>query len=118
MSAADARRTLLDRVAGRLQALEPGADQRTREVRMFGAVAVMLDDAMLVAAHRDGGMLVRVDPAEDAELGARPGASRAQMGTGRSMGEGWLRIDPAALRSSAALELWLSAALRRHVRAR
>lgn len=79
---------------------------------MFGAVAIMLDDAMAVAVHKDGGLLVRVDPAEDAQLLERPGAARAEMGAGRSMGEGWIRVDASALESNAELSGWLDAANR------
>ncbi len=102
----DPARELVDRV----RALLP--DGQLREVRMFGAIAVMVDDAMAVAAHKDGGLLVRVDPAEDARLLKRPGASRAEMGTGRSMGEGWIRVEARALRSDSALVGWLETATR------
>ena len=77
---------------------------------MFGAIAVMVDDAMAVAVHKDGSLLVRVDPAEDAWLLDCPDASRAEMGVGRSMGEGWIRVVARALRSDAALVGWLEAA--------
>ncbi len=100
-------RELIDRVRESL----PGG--QVREVRMFGAIAVMVDGAMAVAVHQDGSLLVRVDPAQDALLVDRPGASRAQMGAGRSMGRGWIRVDEEALRSDAALVDWLEAATRR-----
>ena len=58
---------------------------------MFGAVAVMVDDAMAVAAYKDGSLLVRVDPTDDPRLLQQPDVSRAEMGAGRSMGEGWIR---------------------------
>jgi len=70
----------------------------------------MLDDAMAVSMHKDGSLLVRVDPAEDAWLLESPDASRAEMGVGRSMGEGWIRVEARALRSDAALVGWLEAA--------
>ena len=82
-------------------------DDHAREVRMFGVTAIMVDDAMAVAVHKDGSLLVRVDPAEDAALLNNPHASRAQMGTGRSMGEGWIRVDAKAVRGEAALAEWL-----------
>ena len=50
---------------------------------MFGAVAVMVDDAMAVAAYQDGSLLVRVDPTDDPRLLQRPDVSRAEMGAGR-----------------------------------
>ena len=96
-----AARGMLDRVGAAL------GDGDLREVRMFGAVAVMLDGAMAVAVHKDASLLVRVDPAHDGELVSRAGASRATMGQGRSMGPGWVHVDAAALRDDAELTEWL-----------
>lgn len=104
--ASDPARELVDRIRASLP------DGRTREIRMFGAIAVMLDDAMAVAVHKDGSLLVRVDPTEDASLLEDPQASRAEMGTGRSMGEGWIRVESTALRSDAELNEWLAAPIR------
>ena len=104
--AEDLSRTLLDRVTS----MVPG--RQLREVRMFGVLAMMVDGAMAVAAHSDGSLLVRVDPAEDARLLQSPGASRAQMGAGRSMGEGWIRVESTAIGPDAALAGWIEAALR------
>ncbi len=104
----DQSRELLDRV----RSLQP--DQNLREVRMFGVLALMVNDAMTVAAHKNGSLLVRVDPAEDAALLDKPGAARAEMGTGCSMGEGWIRVDGSVLGSDATLATWLEAAMRHH----
>lgn len=79
---------------------------------MFGVIAVMVDNAMAVAAHHDGSLLVRVDPNDDAALLDDSHASRAQMGKGRSMGEGWIRVDAEGLQNNAALSAWLQAATR------
>ena len=79
---------------------------------MFGVLALMVDGAMAVAAHKDGSLLVRVDPAEDARLLENPEASRAEMGAGRSMGEGWIRVEAKALHSNPALSGWLEPATR------
>lgn len=108
--AGDVSRELIDRIRPLLP------DQQLREVRMFGVLALMVDGAMAVAVHKDGSLLVRVDPAEDAELLNNPGASRAEMGAGRSMGEGWIRVGARALRSDAALIGWLHAAMRHHTK--
>lgn len=102
----DPSRELIDRIRPLLP------DQSVREVRMFGVLALMVDDAMVVAAHKDGSLLVRVDPAEDAALLRKPDASRPEMGTGRSMGQGWIRVEARALRSDPALLGWLGAATR------
>jgi TfoX/Sxy family transcriptional regulator of competence genes len=102
----DPARELLDRVKHAFP------HERLREVRMFGVTAVMADDAMAVAVHRDGSLLVRVDPAEDAALLQRPHASRAEMGTGRSMGEGWIRVGASALETDQGLSDWLQPVIR------
>lgn len=102
----DDARDLLDRV----RALLPG--RSIREVRMFGAVSIMVDDAMAVAVHKDGSLLVRVDPAEDPKLIKKPHAMRAEMGAGRSMGEGWIRVEAEALGNDQQLGEWVSCATR------
>jgi TfoX/Sxy family transcriptional regulator of competence genes len=103
-AAEDQAQVLVDRV----RALLPG--RQIREVQMFGAVAVMVDDNMAVAAYKDGSLLVRVDPTDDARLLERPDVSRAEMGAGRSMGKGWIRVEARALRNDAALNDWLETA--------
>lgn len=104
--AGDQARDLIDRIRASL----PGG--QLREVRMFGVIAIMIDDAMAVAVHKDGSLLVRVDPAEDPRLLEKPHASRAEMGAGRSMGEGWIRVEARALRSDADVTGWLAAVTR------
>ncbi len=49
--AGDQARELIDRIRASLTA------GQVREVRMFGVIAVMVDDAMAVAAHKDGSLL-------------------------------------------------------------
>jgi len=102
-------RDLLDRVERRLP------DAPTQEKPMFGAVAVMLDGEMLVAANKDGSLLVRVHADEDAELMQRPEASRLVMG-GRSMSTGWIRVDARALVDDEGLDFWIERALDRRAR--
>lgn len=80
---------------------------------MFGAIAVMVDDAMLVAVNKDRSLLVRVAPDDDPHLLRRAEATRATMGADRSMGTGWIRVDSDAIVDDAALDLWLRHALRR-----
>lgn len=99
-------RDTLDRVRALL------SERSIREVKMFGAIAIMVDDAMAVAVHKDGSLLVRVDPAEDPKLIKRPHAARAEMGAGRSMGEGWIRVDPDGLASDRDLSGWVTCATR------
>ncbi|MGI8458878.1 MAG: TfoX/Sxy family protein [Propionibacteriaceae bacterium] len=99
-----------DALLHRIRACLAGA--HVREVRMFGATAVMIDGAMAVAASKDGSLLVRVDPAADSRLLEDPDASRAEMGAGRSMGAGWIRVDARALSSDEALVGWIECATR------
>lgn len=103
----DETRSLLDRIKRRLPS------RPIREVSMFGAIAVMVDDSMVVAVNKDRSLLVRVDPDDDASLIQRPEASRAEMGAGRSMGAGWLRISATAIADDETLDLWLRSALKR-----
>ena len=60
---------------------------------MFGGLAFLLHGHMAVAASRRGGVLVRVNAAESADLVAASGVERMVMG-GREM-ENWLYVDPA-----------------------
>ena len=100
-------RGVLDRIGSAL------ADRPLREVPMFGTIAVMLDDSMLVAVGKDRSLLVRVTPDDDAALIVRDDASRAEMGAGRSMGTGWIRVHSHAVEDEETLGFWLNAALRR-----
>ncbi len=89
------------------------ADLDVREVTMFGAVAVMVEEEMLLAVNRDGSLLVRVDRSEDAALLEHADAERAVMGPRRrDMGPGWVRADVAD-RSPDRLGFWVDAARRR-----
>jgi TfoX/Sxy family transcriptional regulator of competence genes len=88
---------------------------RVREVAMFGGLAFMVEDRMVVCVSAGGGaLLVRVGADRDPELVARPGARRAEMGQGRSMGEGWIAVDEAVLQTADELASWLDAALAFH----
>ena len=61
------------------------------ERKMFGGLAFLVGGNMAVAASGQGGLLVRVDPAESDELVASTEAELMEMG-GRTM-SGWLRVD-------------------------
>ncbi|MGP9652107.1 hypothetical protein ACT3TP_16690 [Glutamicibacter sp. AOP38-B1-38] len=71
----------------------------------------MVNEKLLVGALKDGALLVHADPAIHAGLLLRPGAKQAEMGTGRSMGPGWIRVDAAGIDEDAALTSWLHTAL-------
>lgn len=82
-----------------------GHDPALSERKMFGGLAFLLDGNMAVAASREGGMLVRVDPAQAADLLATTGATVAVMG-GRKM-RGWLRVAAADLTSDEQIAGWV-----------
>ena len=63
------------------------------EKKMFGGLAFLVNGNMAVAASGQGGLLVRVDPAESAELVEKTPATEMEM-RGRSMA-GWLRLEAA-----------------------
>jgi hypothetical protein len=75
------------------------------EKKMFGGLAFLIGGNMAVAASGQGGVLVRVDPAESDTLVATTGARLMEM-RGRSM-QGWLRVDPEDLRTRRQLAKWV-----------
>jgi hypothetical protein len=85
---------------------------RVREVKMFGGLAFMLDDRMLVCVDRGGGLLVRVSPERDPGLMARPGAGRMRMGA-KELDAGWILVGADALDDDG-LRFWLDEALHHH----
>ncbi len=103
-------------LAARVRALL-AKEPSTQEKRMFGGLAFMVNDKMVVATRPNGELLVRADPARNAELLARPGASQAEMGAGRSMGVSWISIDPRTAAVDAELSFWLNVALEYNGRA-
>ena len=103
------RQALVERVRAALP-----RDRALREVSMFGGLAFMLDNRMVVSVNGDGGMLVRVDPKRSGELVARPGAQRAQMGANRTMGPGWISVAAAGLETDQQLTDWIDVALQHH----
>jgi TfoX N-terminal domain len=82
--------------------LEP--ERGLSEKKMFGGLAFMINGNMAVSASGQGGLLLRVDPAQTEALLREPHAEPFEM-RGRSMG-GWLRIDPAGVETEEQLERW------------
>ena len=80
------------------------AEHRLTEKKMFGGLAFLLNGHMAVAVSGQGGILVRVDPAQTDVLLGEPGAEAFEM-KGRPM-NGWLRVDGAALDDDAVLRSW------------
>ncbi|WP_327117403.1 TfoX/Sxy family protein [Nocardia sp. NBC_01730] len=82
-----------------------------REVPMFGALSFMVNDKMLVAAQASGDLLVRVAPEWNRELTALPGVGKAEMGSGRAMGLGWVSVATDVIAADAQLHFWIAVAL-------
>lgn len=91
-----------EELADRLRLLLAGAG--VTEKKMFGGLALLLDGHMAVAVSGQGGIMVRVDPAEIDALLAQPGAGPLEM-RGRPM-QGWLQVDADALDDDAVLRTW------------
>ena len=81
---------------------EPGVT----ETKMFGGLAFLVGGHLAIAASREGGVLVHVDPATSDALVARTGARHAVM-RGRPM-DGWLRVDIDHLRTKRQLAAWVN----------
>ena len=75
------------------------------EQRMFGGLAFLVGGNMAVAASGQGGLLVRVDPAESEELVASTPATLMEM-RGRSMA-GWVRVTSEDVQTNEALAEWV-----------
>jgi TfoX/Sxy family transcriptional regulator of competence genes len=75
------------------------------EQRMFGGLAFLIQGNMAVAASGQGGVLVRVDPAESDTLLATTSARPMEM-RGRAM-HGWLRVDEGDVRTKGQLGSWV-----------
>jgi TfoX/Sxy family transcriptional regulator of competence genes len=82
-----------------------GSESGLTEKKMFGGLAFLLGGNMAVAASGQGGLLVRVDPAQSDKLVATTNAYPMEM-RGRSM-QGWLRVDKEDLRTKRQLAKWV-----------
>jgi TfoX/Sxy family transcriptional regulator of competence genes len=95
-------------LAERIRELVTGVAGLT-EKEMFGGLAFLVAGNMAVAASGQGGLLVRVDPAESDALLTSPGVRLFEMG-GRSM-RGWLSVDPEQVQTSETLAPWVERGL-------
>jgi TfoX/Sxy family transcriptional regulator of competence genes len=82
-----------------------GSEPGLTEQKMFGGLAFLIGGNMAVAASGQGGILVRVDPAQSDRLVATTNARLMEM-RGRRM-QGWLRVDPEDLRTKRQLAKWV-----------
>jgi hypothetical protein len=83
-----------------------GTEPDLTEQKMFGGLAFLIGGNMAVAASGQGGVLVRVDPAESDTLVATTKARPMEM-RGRPM-HGWLRVDLEDLRTKRQLAKWVA----------
>jgi len=93
-----------EQLAERLRELLRG-QEGLAEKRMFGGLAFLINGHMSVSASGQGGLLVRVDPAEGDALANEPHAQLFEM-RGRAM-PGWMRVAPEGVRSKRELERWV-----------
>jgi TfoX/Sxy family transcriptional regulator of competence genes len=82
-----------------------GEQQNLSEQKMFGGLAFLVGGNMAVAASGQGGLLVRVDPAEGERLVASGAAVPMEM-RGREM-VGWLRVPADDVRTKPQLTRWV-----------
>lgn len=75
------------------------------EQKMFGGLAFLIGGNMAIAASGQGGILVRVDPAQSDDLVATTPAETMEM-RGRQM-PGWLRVGQADVAEDTALAEWV-----------
>jgi TfoX/Sxy family transcriptional regulator of competence genes len=91
-------------LANRIRELVGGEADLT-ERKMFGGLAFLIGGNMAVAASGQGGVLVRVDPAESDALVETTNARPMEM-RGREM-QGWLRVGPDDVRTRRQLAKWV-----------
>ena len=95
---------LADRLRDLVEVASEG--EAVTEKKMFGGLAFLVGGHMAVAVSGQGGLMVRVEPAETDALLAEPGASPMVM-QGREL-DGWLRVSADAVADEAALAVWVS----------
>lgn len=81
------------------------AEPDVTEKRMFGGLAFMVAGHMAVSVSGQGGLLLRIDPAQTETLVGDPQANRFVM-RGREM-DGWLRVDLDARATDVDLTRWV-----------
>ena len=93
-----------EELADRIRELVGGEPSLT-EKKMFGGLAFLVGGNMAIAASGQGGLMVRVDPAESDALVANTKARTVVM-RGREM-PGWLRVDAADVQTKRQLVPWV-----------
>ncbi len=93
-----------ENLANRIRELLPD-DADVIEKKMFGGLAFLVGGNLAVSASGQGGLLVRVDPADSDDLVATTNARFMEM-RGRLM-RGWLRVDVDDVRTKRQLAKWV-----------
>jgi TfoX/Sxy family transcriptional regulator of competence genes len=86
-----------------------GTEHGVSEQRMFGGLAFLVAGNMAIAASGQGGLLVRVDPADSDRLVETTAATPMVM-RGRPM-QGWLRVARENVRTERQLATWVETGL-------
>ncbi len=81
---------------------EPGLTEK----RMFGGVAFLINGSLAVSASSQGGLLLRVDPADTDSMVNGADVRRFSM-RGREM-DGWLHVAASAVDTDDRLRRWVS----------
>ena len=76
-----------------------------REQKMFGGLAFLVGGHIAIAASGEGGVMLSVDRGDTAALLRKP-HTRPMVMRGREMA-GWLRVDPAGVRTKRQLTPWV-----------
>jgi TfoX/Sxy family transcriptional regulator of competence genes len=79
------------------------------EKAMFGGLAFLRNGNMTVSASRNGGLLVRINPADTDAALARPHTTLMEMG-GRTM-DGWITVGSEGLTTKRELTSWVELSL-------
>jgi len=93
-----------EELAERIRELLGGESDLT-EKKMFGGLAFLIGGNVAIAASGQGGVLVRIDPAQADTLVARTNARPMEM-RGRQM-QGWLRVEADDVRTKRQLAKWV-----------
>lgn len=102
---------LVDRIRAALAAHPP-----IREVKMFGGLAFMVNEKMVVCVRSGGDLLVRSDPERADDLLTLDGARSAEMGVGRPMSKSWISVGNEAPVTDEDLDFWIGVALEYNTR--
>src|SRR4051794_829685 len=86
------------------------SDPDVTEKRMFGGLAFLVHGNLAVSASGQGGLLLRIDPAQTDSLIRPPQIDRFVM-RGRAM-DGWLHVDGSAVEGDADLRAWVERGVR------